>query len=122
MYQFFENLFTRQPIIPPQAGSDPQIFNFNSVFLSCMVNDNLVIVTPTSVQMIGTIPQPSEMANKIIENGGINDELENFLKKLSKEQISDIISDIFDIIWKNEKYELAFDLISTQQTQNIKAI
>lgn len=118
MYQFYDNLFTRQPIIPLQTGSDPQVFNFQSVFLSCMVGDNLIIVTPKSVQMIGTIPQPPDLANKIIEKGGVYDEFENLMNKLSKEQVSEIISDIFDIIWKNGKYELAFDLISTHLILN----
>lgn len=118
MYQFFGNIFTRQPIIPPQAGADPQVFNFNDVSLSCMVNDNLVIVTPTSVLIIGTIPQPSDMANKIIECGEIYDEFEDLMKKLSNEQVSEIVSDIFDILWQNEKYEIAFDLISTHLILN----
>ncbi|OHT14904.1 hypothetical protein TRFO_14699 [Tritrichomonas foetus] len=114
LYQFFGKIFTRADFSGENATkndvNDAQVFNIPDVSKATMVDDCLLIISSNSVQIVGTMEDPSTFAKRIVE--GQAAEVDNLLSKLPNEQASQTTLSIFDALWRLEKRVEAFSLLS----------
>ena len=109
IYHFFKNSFIRVDL-KSENTNEAQVFEVKEVVKASMIGESLLVVTPTSVLLVGTMDDPAILAQKIVS--GNSQEIEDLLSKLPKDQASHIALTIFDQLWKMQKFNEAFQLIS----------
>ncbi|KAH0786849.1 hypothetical protein GPJ56_009226 [Histomonas meleagridis] len=108
-YIFFEKKFYRYPLVQEET-TEPLLFDIPNVRFMTMVDDDLVVVTDERIKIIGSMPQAGEIADVILKNK--SSQIDQMLSKLSRPICSQVVYDVFLVLWGRGHQHEALELIS----------
>jgi hypothetical protein len=109
IYIFFEECFTRHSI-GTDDPTEPILFEIAGVRCAALADDSLLALTPTTAVIVGSMPPSEEMAKDIIDEGA--DEFDTVIGRLPRDAGSEAALAVFCELWRLNRPDLAFQLLS----------
>jgi hypothetical protein len=108
--RFYGAQFTRTVV--EGAGSEPLVFEVGQVTAVAKAQERLLVVEPTAVRLVGSLPQTEELV-RLWQMGG-EEKLFELFATLSKEVPSETAFSVFSELWKGGEIAGALSLAGRQ--------